>query len=109
MTMASTAMATTTDTRRRLALAVLGAAVVAAAVAAIAAGRGPDDDRPVDPRQARAQEAMAVAVGVVRGRPVHVARDSDDGTWEVTVRSRLGEFEVELDPDDLSLLGIDYD
>lgn len=100
---------TTTDARRRLALAALGTAVIAAAGAGIVAARGPDDDRPVDPRDARAQEAMAVAVGVVRGRAVHVARDTDDGAWEVTVRSHLGEFEVELDPDDLSLLGIDYD
>jgi hypothetical protein len=90
-------------------LAMAGAVLAVAALALLAAAILRDDDRPVDPREPRAQRAIAVALEIVRGRPVLVARDTDDGSWEVTVRSDLGEFEVELDPDDLSFLGIDYD
>jgi uncharacterized membrane protein YkoI len=77
-------------------------------VGALALGRS-DDDEPVDPRTAGVRRAIAVALEVVPGRVTGVARDRDDGNWEVTVRQDGRDFEVELRPHDLTLLGIDYD
>jgi hypothetical protein len=88
---------------------VVAASVVALVVAGVLALRAPDDDRPVDPSAAGAQRAIAVALEVVPGQVIGVARDSDDGKWEVTVRQDGHDFEVELHPHDVTLLGIDYD
>ena len=60
------------------------------------------------PRQ-RPRRAAAVALGVVPGRVLGVARDEDDGEWEVTIAQDGREYEVELAPGDLSVLRLDYD
>jgi hypothetical protein len=52
---------------------------------------------------------MDVAREVVPGSIVGVARDSDNGKWEVTVRQDGREYEVELAPGDFELLRVDYD
>jgi hypothetical protein len=88
------------------------AAAVAAAVLAWGAftlATTPDDDRPVDPSGAAAQEAIAEATRIVPGRLVGVARDTDNGKWEVTIDQDGREYEVELDPVTLTLLRLDYD
>ena len=90
---------------RRLALA-------AALVAALVWGGATllrDDDRPVDPSRPDARRAAAAALEVVPGRVRGVARDEDNGKWEVTILRRDREYEVELNPKDLSLLRVDYD
>ena len=68
-----------------------------------------DDDRPVDPDRPDARRAVEAALDVVPGRVVGVARDEDNGKWEITVVQRDREYEVELAPDDLALLRLDYD
>jgi hypothetical protein len=68
-----------------------------------------EDDRPVDPTSAAARPAIAEAMRIVPGRLVGVARDTDNGKWEVTIDQDGREYEVELDPATLSLLRLDYD
>ena len=82
---------------------------VAAAVAWGAFVGFRDDDRPVDPASAGAPEAIAEATRIVPGRLVGVARDTDNGKWEVTIAQDGREYEVELDPATLNLLRLDYD
>jgi uncharacterized membrane protein YkoI len=89
---------------RRLAAAL---AVAALAWAAFAGTR--EDDRPVDPSDPAAQEAIAEATRIVPGRLVGVARDTDNGKWEVTIAQDGREYEVELDPATFTLLRLDYD
>jgi hypothetical protein len=38
-----------------------------------------------------------------------VARDRDNGKWEITIVQDGREYEVELTPRDLTLLRVDYD
>jgi uncharacterized membrane protein YkoI len=83
--------------------------VVALLIGGVLALAHSDDDEPVDPRAAGAQRAIAVALEVVPGRVTGIARDRDNGKWEVTVRQDGRDFEVELRPDDLALLRVDYD
>jgi hypothetical protein len=68
-----------------------------------------DDDRPVDPSTPAARRAAAAALEVVPGRVLGVARDEDDGKWEITIAQGEWEYEVELAPEDLSLLRLDND
>lgn len=68
-----------------------------------------DDDRPVDPGRPDARRAAAAALEVVPGRVVGVARDEDNGKWEITIVQGDREYEVELAPGDLALLRLDYD
>jgi hypothetical protein len=82
-------------------IAVLFVAVVGAGCA--------DDDVPVDPATPGAQRAVAEALTVVPGRVVEVARDRDNGKWEVIVAHDGGEYEIELAPGTLELLRLDYD
>jgi hypothetical protein len=90
---------------RRLALiAVLGAALAWGGATVLR-----DDDRPVDPSLPDARRAAAAAVEVVPGRVREVARDEDNGKWEILVLQQDREYEVELHPDDLTLLRVDYD
>jgi hypothetical protein len=90
---------------RRLAIiAVLVAALVWVGATALR-----DDDRPVDPDTPAARAAAAAALEVVPGRVLEVARDVDNGKWEVTIRQEAREYEVELHPDDFHLLRLDYD
>lgn len=91
---------------RRLFVTLCVVALLAGGALALAPS---DDDELVDPRTAGAQRAIAVALEVVPGRVTGVARDRDSGKWEVTVRQDGRDFEVELRPDGLALLGIDYD
>lgn len=81
------------------------------AIALVLTGRAAlrDDDRPVDPSTPAAQRAIAAATEIVPGDLVDVRRDEDNGKWEVTVRQRGDEYEVELDPATMSLLRLDYD
>jgi hypothetical protein len=44
----------------------------------------------------------------VRGRVVGVARDRDNGKWEIAVVQEGREYEVELSQPDLVLLRLDY-
>ena len=87
--------------------------LAAAAVAALVAGGlwalPEEDDRPVNTAEPRARQAMAVAREVVHGSVVDVSRDSDNGKWEVTIRQDGHEYEIELAPEDLRLLRVDYD
>jgi hypothetical protein len=46
---------------------------------------------------------------VVPGRVRGVARDQDNGKWEITILQQGREYEVELHPRDLTLLRVDYD
>ena len=89
---------------RRLAALVLVAAVAGGAFVGFR-----EDDRPVDPASAGAREAIAEATRIVPGRLVGVARDIDNGKWEVTIDQDGREYEVELDPATLNLLRLDYD
>lgn len=82
-------------------------AAVAIAWAGFAAFR--EDDQPVDPSGAAARKAIAEATRIVPGRLVGVARDTDNGKWEVTIDQDGREYEVELDPATLDLLRLDYD
>jgi hypothetical protein len=91
---------------RRLVWAVVTALLLAALVVAVLPG---EDDQPVDPNTPEARRAIAVAQSVVPGRIVEVTRDRDNGKWEIVIEQRDREYEVELDPTDLSLLRVDYD
>jgi uncharacterized membrane protein YkoI len=86
-------------------------AVVLAIAAAVWGGSVAfrDDDRPVDPASAAARAAIAEATRIVPGRLVGLARDTDNGKWEVTIDQDGREYEVELDPATLNLLRLDYD
>jgi len=84
------------------------AAVVAGALILFGATRR-DDDVPVDPTTPEARRAAATALEVVHGRVVEVARDRDNGKWEVTIDQKGGLYEVELEPRTLRLLRLDYD
>jgi hypothetical protein len=92
---------------RRLTLPI----AVASGALALAAAPGcfRDDDRPVDPSTPAARHAAAIALDVVPGRVLGVARDEDDGKWEITIAQAQHEYEVELAPGDLRLLRLDYD
>ena len=90
---------------RLIAVAVATAALVAGVLAVAPT----EDDQPVDPSHPRARQAISVAREVVPGSVVDVSRDRDNGKWEVTLRQAGEDYEVELDPDDLSLLRVDYD
>jgi uncharacterized membrane protein YkoI len=94
--------------RRTRAAAVL-AVTVAAAIAVTVATWPREDDQMVDPTTPEARRAVAVAQEVVPGRVVGVARDIDNGKWEVTIVQEGREYEVELAPQDLTLLRLDYD
>ena len=74
----------------------------------LAVSGGPDDDVPVDPTTPEARAAAAVALDVVPGRVVGVARDQDDGKWEVAIVQEGREYEVELAHPTLTLLRLDY-
>jgi hypothetical protein len=84
-------------------------AVAAAAAALVAWAVPAEDDKPVDANQPRARQAIEVAREVVPGTVVEVARDTDNGKWEITMRQGGRDYEVELTPDDLGLLRVDYD
>jgi hypothetical protein len=68
-----------------------------------------DDDVPVDMDTPGARRAAAEARSVVSGRVVEVARDRDNGKWEVIVEQEGGRYEIELEPETFKLLGLDYD
>jgi hypothetical protein len=68
-----------------------------------------EDDLPMDPSTPAAQRAIAAALEVVPGRVLGVYRDRDNGKWEVAIAQSGREYEVELAPDDLALLRLDYD
>lgn len=86
------------------------ALAIVLAAAALAFALWPrEDDLLVDASHPRARQAVAVAREVVPGSVVDVRRDRDNGKWEVTMRQRGREYEVELAPDDLALLRVDYD
>ena len=95
-----------TMTTRYLVMALLAAALLVAVLALVLA----DDDVLVDPNEPAALAAIAAARDVVPGEVVDVRRDSDDAhKWEVTLRRENGRvYEVELEPDTLALLRIDY-
>jgi hypothetical protein len=40
---------------------------------------------------------------------LEVARDCDNGKWEVIIAQDGREYEIELAPGSLTLLGLDYD
>ena len=46
---------------------------------------------------------------MVSGRVVEVARDRDNGKWEIIVEQDGGRYEIELAPDTFKLLRLDYD
>ena len=85
---------------RRVALTILAAAVL---------GGCGEDDVPVDMDAPGARRAAAEALTVVSGRVVEVARDRDNGKWEVIVEQEGGRYEIELEPETFKLLGLDYD
>ena len=86
------------------------ALLTAALLVAVFALLRTDDDVLVDPNAPGAVAAIAAARDVVPGEVVDVRRDSDDShKWEVTLRRGNGSvYEVELEPDTLALLRIDY-
>jgi uncharacterized membrane protein YkoI len=91
---------------RRLAPALLvGALLLASALLLLPR----EDDVVVDRYTPTARRAVAEALRVVPGRVVEVARDRDNGKWEVIVAYNDGEYEVELDPRTFELLRLDYD
>jgi uncharacterized membrane protein YkoI len=77
-------------------------------VALVLAGCG-EDDVPVDRNTPEARRAAAEALAVVSGRVVEVARDRDNGKWEVIVEQEGGRYEIELQPRTFELLRLDYD
>lgn len=86
-------------------MALLAAALLVAVFALLRV----DDDVPVDHTEPEAVAAIEAARLVVPGELVGVARDSDDDDkWEVTLRAFGDEYEVELEPNTLALLRIDY-
>jgi uncharacterized membrane protein YkoI len=82
---------------------------IAALVAALALAGCAEDDVPVDQTTPDARRAIAEALTVVSGRVVEVARDRDNGKWEVIVEQEGGRYEVELAPNTFELLRLDYD
>ena len=74
----------------------------------VLAGCG-EDDVPVDRDTPQARRAVAEALTVVSGRVVEVARDRDNGKWEVIVEQGSGRYEIELAPGTFELLRLDYD
>jgi hypothetical protein len=68
-----------------------------------------EDDVPVDRSTPGAERAVAEALTVVSGRVIEVARDRDNGKWEVIVEQRDGRYEIELQPGTFELLRLDYD
>jgi len=94
-------------TTTRCALAALLTAALLVALFALVRG---DDDKPVDPTGPRARAAIEAARAIVPGKLVDVSRDVDDADkWEVTLHAFGNDYEVELEPDTLALLRIDYD
>jgi uncharacterized membrane protein YkoI len=88
------------------------AAVIVLLAGALLLARGTvlrEDDVPVDPATPAARRAAATALEVVRGRVVEVARDRDNGKWEVTIDQDGRMYEVELEPGSLRLLRLDFD
>ena len=83
--------------------------VAAALVAAALLSGCGEDDVPVDMDTPGARRAAAEALDVVSGRVVEVARDRDNGKWEVIVEQDGGRYEIELAPDTFKLLRLDYD
>ena len=77
-------------------------------VVLVLAGCG-EDDMPVDRDTPDARRAVSEALGVVSGRVVEVARDRDNGKWEVIVEQEGGRYEIELAPNTFELLRLDYD
>ena len=77
-------------------------------VALVLVGCG-EDDVPVDRSTPDARRAVAEALAIVSGRVVEVARDRDNGKWEVIVEQKDGRYEVELMPGTFELLRLDYD
>jgi hypothetical protein len=73
-----------------------------------AAGCGRDDDVPVDLTRPDARVAAAAAREIVPGRVVGVARDEDNGKWEIAIVQDGREYEVELTHPGLTLLRLDY-
>ena len=90
-------------------LSALAAAAIAAVVAVSATTWARDDDRRVDHATPEARQAAAIARDVVPGRVVEVARDVDNGKWEITIAQAGREYEVELSAGALELLRLDYD
>lgn len=82
------------------------AAVIVVALVLLGCG---EDDVPVDRDTAEARRAVAEALTVVSGRVVEVARDRDNGKWEVIVEQEDGRYEVELAPETFELLRLDWD
>jgi len=82
--------------------------IVALVAASLLAGCG-EDDVPVDPDTPGARRAATEALAIVSGRVIEVARDRDNGKWEVIVEQADGRYEVELEPDTFRLLRLDYD
>ncbi|MBE2316994.1 hypothetical protein DVA67_013510 [Solirubrobacter sp. CPCC 204708] len=88
----------------------LMALLAAALLIAIFALLRTDDDVAVDRSEPAAAAAIEAARAVVPGELVDVSRDTDSqDKWEVTLRAHGQEYEVELLPDTLALLRIDYD
>ena len=83
--------------------------VAAALVAAALLSGCGEDDVPVDMATPGARRAAAEALDVVSGRVVEVARDRDNGKWEIIVEQDGGRYEIELAPDTFKLLRLDYD
>jgi hypothetical protein len=87
--------------------ALAAAVVLALAWGAVALAR--DDDHRVDADRPEARRAAKAALAVVPGHVRQVARDVDTGKWEVTIVQDSGEYEVELHPQNFTLLRLDYD
>jgi uncharacterized membrane protein YkoI len=77
-------------------------------LALVLAGCG-EDDVLVDRETPDARRAVSEALAVVSGRVVEVARDRDNGKWEVIVEQDEGRYEVELAPGTFELLRLDFD
>jgi hypothetical protein len=112
--LATAPMATTTEShagasRWRPDRRVAAAVAVLLLTALVFAAWPREDNYTVDPRSREARRAVAVAQGVVPGRVIEVTRDQDSGKWEIVIEQGEREYEVELDPKDLSLLRLDYD
>ncbi len=82
---------------------------IAVLLAALALAGCGEDDVPVDRDTPDARRAVAEALAVVSGRVVEVARDRDNGKWEVVVEQEGGRYEVELAPETFKLLRLDWD
>jgi len=94
--------------RRRFAAAAATLALLAVCAWGFAALTH-EDDHAVDRSTPEAQRAIQAAREVVPGRVVEVARDEDNGKWEVSINQDGRDYEVELDPATFSLLRLDYD